>query len=76
MSVLGQRIRAAQVEAGEQAVIEHLRELGLMTEGPIPLADCEHCVHMGCNKDGGHCYMFSEKPGKYCAQFRKDDVRR
>lgn len=36
----------------------------------IPLADCGHCDY----RDGGngmHCYMFRDKPGDRCGQFKR-----
>lgn len=75
MSNLTDRILAARMEFMEQQVIEGLRRKGLLPEGPIPLADCDNCKHMRCNKDGGHCYMFEAKPeGDYCGQFTKDGL--
>ena len=35
----------------------------------LPLADCERCKYMRLPHDGGHCYMFVEKPGEKCGQF-------
>lgn len=30
---------------------------------------CETCLHLQLNPDGGHCYMFKEKPARRCAQW-------
>lgn len=32
-------------------------------------ADCANCKYDDLPHDGGHCYMFAQKPGEYCAQF-------
>lgn len=35
--------------------------------------DCENCEYMKLNdnRSGSHCYMFSDKPGLKCGQFRE-----
>lgn len=38
----------------------------------LPDADCRNCEYMRLNgpRSGGHCYMFRDKPGLKCGQFR------
>lgn len=38
----------------------------------LPIMDCENCQHRNAAwRDGGHCYMFREKPeGDRCGQFK------
>lgn len=35
----------------------------------IPPSDCENCRHKQ-HPDGGHCYMFRNKPEGNCAQYQ------
>lgn len=39
----------------------------------LPDADCDNCEYMLLNdpRSGGHCYMFRDKPGMKCGQFRE-----
>ena len=40
-------------------------------------ANCEQCLYRKPDwRDGGHCYMFRERPGERCGQFRKVESRR
>lgn len=43
----------------------------------LPLMDCQNCFHRQEHwRDGGHCYMFREKPeGDRCGQFKKISAR-
>lgn len=35
----------------------------------LPIADCPNCQYMKMEHDGGHCYMFLDKPeGDKCGQ--------
>jgi hypothetical protein len=36
----------------------------------LPDADCENCKYGGEFEDQ-HCYMFEDKPGDKCGQFKK-----
>lgn len=37
----------------------------------LPLMDCDHCQYKQW-ADGGHCYMFRDKPdGDRCGQFKR-----
>lgn len=38
---------------------------------PVDCTTCKHYVRRD-PRDGGHCHMFEEKPGPWCAQFKKD----
>ena len=38
----------------------------------LPLADCPNCAYSKLPNDGGHCYMFRDKPGERCGQFIKE----
>jgi hypothetical protein len=38
---------------------------------PLPLADCPNCRYSKLPSDGGHCYMFKDRPGERCGQFTK-----
>lgn len=38
----------------------------------LPVADCPNCAYMKIHDDDGHCYMFRDKPGERCGQFRKE----
>lgn len=44
-----------------------------LDELELPDADCDNCEYMALNnpRSGGHCYMFKEKPGLTCGQFKK-----
>ena len=42
-----------------------------LPEHLLPAADCGRCKHRH-QPDGGHCYMFREKPGPRCGQFQAD----
>jgi len=37
----------------------------------LPKADCANCKYDALPHEGGHCYMFAERPGDWCAQFQK-----
>jgi len=39
----------------------------------LPFADCDNCLHKGIVAEvaGSHCYMFKEKPGVRCGQFKR-----
>lgn len=40
--------------------------------GVIPFADCKNCEFMKLPHEiDTHCYMFEDKPGNYCAQFKQ-----
>jgi hypothetical protein len=41
---------------------------------PLPKMDCERCFYKRFDPvEGGHCYMFKDKPeGKYCGRFSQD----
>lgn len=45
----------------------------LMPVAMLPLMDCDNCQHRQVTwRDGGHCYMFKDKPeGAHCGQFKK-----
>jgi len=36
--------------------------------------ECETCKYSQLNPDGGHCYMFKEKPARRCAQWQQARV--
>ena len=42
----------------------------------LPNADCEKCEHRQRpeRRQDGHCYMFMEKPGDKCGQFRNENA--
>ena len=42
----------------------------MMPEWALPDADCEKCRHKQFATRGSHCYMFVERPGDKCGQFR------
>lgn len=38
----------------------------------LPIADCENCLWLGFDHEGGHCYMFRDPPPYgFCAQFNE-----
>ena len=44
---------------------------GAPSSGLLPLMDCDHCQYKQWH-DGGHCYMFRNKPdGDRCGQFKQ-----
>lgn len=49
--------------------VPETRDIPARARTPV---DCEACKHRQ-EPDGGHCYMFKEKPGPYCAQFKAAD---
>lgn len=47
--------------------------LGHPPRAMLPKADCPRCKYRE-PKQGGHCYMFREKPGDRCGQFTANDA--
>lgn len=41
------------------------------TKVPLPMADCPNCLYSTLPNEGGHCYMFKEKPGERCGQMKE-----
>jgi hypothetical protein len=41
----------------------------MMSPEFLPDADCENCEHKQYAQ-GGHCYVFLERPGDKCGQFK------
>lgn len=46
----------------------------MMPQEMLPMMDCDHCLFRQESwRDGGHCYMFREKPeGDRCGQFKNE----
>ena len=40
---------------------------------PLPDADCDRCQYKRWAEPGLHCYMFRDKPGPKCGQFKEPD---
>lgn len=67
-----------------RVIRNHAAIMSLLSSGGVPETadiparpatpvDCEKCKHyVQRDPRDGHCYMFAEKPGPYCAQFTKD----
>jgi hypothetical protein len=46
----------------------------MMPPAFLPNADCENCRHKLFAVKNSHCYMFVERPGDKCGQFRRVDA--
>jgi len=36
----------------------------------LPIADCANCYYSDLEHDDAHCYMFENRPGDQCGQFK------
>lgn len=50
-------------------VLDRVIELVKEINQQLPDANCQQCKYRGAY-EGGHCYMFQEKPGDKCGQFK------
>lgn len=48
----------------------------LLPLNQLPLMKCEECLYRRLDmRDGGHCYMFRDKPsGTHCGQFKDEGI--
>lgn len=45
----------------------------MMPESLLPRADCARCAYRLGDSAAAHCYMFVQRPGERCGQFRARD---
>lgn len=70
-AVMQHRHRAFAAIAQGMALLHGVPETADIAARPRAPVDCEQCKHRA-DQEHGHCYMFKEKPGPYCAQFQRD----